>query len=122
MDNFYLNCPAKMYSRDFTDWRSSTRIVESLKLKNGLKRDDDTRIFLQDNANNMINGDYNFYKKHMTCGDIQCIHSGFPTRMYSPWFVQQRNNYDASMIGNTNYMNVNDKKFKCQPLKDYRLN
>jgi hypothetical protein len=111
-----------MYSRDFTDWRSSTRIIESIKLKNGLKRDDDTRIFLQENANDMMNGDFNFYKKNMTCGDVECIHGIYPTRMYSSWFVRQRNNYDSSMQKNTNYKNVNDDKFKCQPLHDYRLN
>jgi hypothetical protein len=114
MDNFYKNCPAKMSDgRIFSDYRSSTRKNEYMKFINGITRDDDYRIFLQNNGQQIVNSEFNFYKKSQTCQSFQCVHD-YPTRVYSPWFIDERKNYDSAML-------CTDKKFPCKTYKDYRL-
>lgn len=116
MDNFYLNCPAKMSDgRIFTDYRSDTRKNEYIKYLNNITRDDDYRIFLQKNGKQIIENEFNYYKKKQSCNDMRCVHQ-YPTQVYAPWFVNERENYDfISKYPNT-------KKFPCTPIKDNRLN
>ncbi len=116
MDNFFKNCPAKMEDgRHLTDYRTATRREEYIKFVNNIVRNDDYRIFLQNNGEKMMNTEFDYYKNTASCWTNNCVHT-YPTRVYPPWFVEERNRYDnlAKSQGKILY--------KCTPKLDYRLN
>ena len=60
MDNFFKNCPPKMNdSRHLTDYRTATRREEYIKYVNNVVRNDDHRLFLQQNADRFMNDEWN---------------------------------------------------------------
>jgi hypothetical protein len=114
MNNYFKDCPAKMDdSRQFTDWRTATRREEYVKHINGIVRDDEYRVFLQKNAEKIMNGEWSYLKKNANCWKNGCTHN-YPTRMDPAKFVEERSAHDeANKSGNG--------KFQCAAEKDYRL-
>jgi hypothetical protein len=113
-DNFFKGCPAKMSdARLFTDYRTPTRREEYIKYINGIVRDDDHRMFLQGNADVIMDKEWDYYRQNHSCWMSECIHT-YPTRVYPPLFVEERIKYD-------NLSNPNRKViYKCTPKADYR--
>lgn len=127
MDNFYYNCPAKMDDARFTtNYKSATSINEFLKYKNGIVRDDDYRLFLQQNADKLMDSEWLYFRRHDSCWNNACVHK-YPLRMDPRLFVQEREN--ANKLFQTTEL---PDSFKCQvysdyratqtPLQDYRIN
>jgi hypothetical protein len=115
MDNFFKNCPPKMNdSRHLTDYRTATRREEYIKYVNNVVRNDDHRLFLQQNADRFMNDEWTYLKKTASCWENECVHN-YPTRVYPPWFVEERVRYDS-------LQNPNRKTtYKCQEKEDYRV-
>lgn len=114
MDNYFKQCPALMSDgRLFTDYRMPTRREEHIKYMNGVTRNDDYRMFLQQNAETIMDREWDSMKQKKSCFVSECIHN-YPTRVYPPWFVEEINNYDS-------LPKKNRKKFTCEPENDYRL-
>ena len=94
MDNFYHDCPPMMSDgRHFTDYKTATRRNEYIKYINTIYRDDDYRLFLQDNTNSILNNVWDFHKKNTNCWKNSCVHI-YPTRSIPRHFVQEREAYD----------------------------
>ena len=67
MDNYYRNCPAKMDDGRFiTNYKSSTCNNEYIKYVNGIVRDDDYRLFLQLNADKIMDSEWLYLIKNVT--------------------------------------------------------
>ena|ERR1700744_701928 len=114
-DNFFKGCPAKMEdARYLTDYRSAVRREEYVKYINGIVRDDDYRLFLQDNAETVMDKEWQYYRKNKSCWVNECIHN-YPTRVFPPWFVEERLKYDSLHNPNRKVM------FPCKPKSDYRM-
>ena len=55
MDNYFKGCPPRMDDARFlTDYRSQDTINQSIQKMNGIVRDDDYRLFLQQNAGTIM--------------------------------------------------------------------
>lgn len=116
MDNFFRECPPLMSDgRLFTDYRTPTRRNEYYKYINGIARDDDYRMFLQNNTNVILDKEWEFNKKKTGCWVNGCIHT-YPTRTIPDYFADERRKFDAFF----NPTKPRDR-MKCQVHGDYRL-
>lgn len=114
MDNFYTGCPPKMADgRHMTDYRPHTHMEEQIKYANGIVRDDEARLFLQGNAEKLINGEWDYLKENRSCWKNECVHV-YPTRMFPPWFQEEITNYN-------NLSNPTHTPYKCSQFEDYRM-
>lgn len=115
VDNFFKDCPAKMSDGRFlTDYRSATRREEYVKYINDIVRDDTYRLFLQGNADNILDNEWSYLRKNKSCWKTECIHN-YPTRVYPAWFVEERVKYDSLSDPNRKV------RYYCPPKADYRL-
>jgi hypothetical protein len=115
MDNYWKECPAKMNDgRLLTDYRTAVRREEYVKYINNIVRDDEYRLFLQANSEAIIDNEWKYYKKDKTCDVNECIHT-YPTRVYPPWFVEEKTKYDSLSDP------ARKTKFVCAPQHDYRM-
>lgn len=112
-DNYYKSClPLMSDGRDFTDWRSNTRKNEYIKYLNGIENNDIYRYFLQTNAQQLMDNEWNYYKNNSVCKQTECIHN-YPTRMLPQLFEQEMNRYN-SMFEKVRIKN------ECTKYDDYR--
>jgi hypothetical protein len=115
MDNFFKQCPPKMEDgRLFLDARSAVRREEYIKFINNIVRDDDHRLFYQKNADTIMDREWKYLKENKYCRLKECVHT-YPTRVYPPWFVEERRKYD-SLKNPARVM-----KYECPTVGDYRL-
>jgi hypothetical protein len=118
MDNYYQNCPPKMSDgRQFTDYRSSSRREEFEKNIVGFTRNDDYRMFLQKNGNQIMNEEWAYLKQTKMCPVKECVHI-YPTRPNPSTFLEERINYDEL----SKHPNSRTALFPCKKYNDYRIN
>ena len=68
VDNYFQGCPAVMSDgRIFSDYRTATRREEFTKYSNGIVRDDIYRLFLEDNADKIMDQTFQTYKQNDSC-------------------------------------------------------
>lgn len=116
MDNFYKTCmPLMDDGRNFTDYRSATRINEYVKYINSIQNNDEYRLFLQKNTNNIMDNEWNQYKIKSKCMDVNCIHT-YPTRMPPQRFMEERLKYNRTFTSD-NELNTHN----CEIYDDYRM-
>lgn len=114
MDNFYKTCPPKMSDgRHMTDYRPHTQLEEQIKYINGIVRDDEARLFLQGNAEKIIDREWEYLRKTRSCWKNECVHN-YPTRVNPPWFAEEMKNYNSLSI-------PTHAPFKCEQYSDYRM-
>jgi hypothetical protein len=117
MDNFYKDCPPMMSDgRLFTDYRTAVRADETNKYINGIVRDDEYRMFLQNNAQAIMENTWEYNKKTKSCWQNECVHN-YPTRVYPPWFVEERKAYNQLSLPGNKRTSV----YKCPHFKDYKI-
>ena len=116
MDNFYCNCPAMMSDGRFlTNYKSPWAYNEYIKYVNGIVRNDDYRLFLQTNADQILNSEFIYLKGNDSCWNNGCVHK-YPLRMDPRLFDQERENANKLMSAKE----LPDS-FKCGKYPDYRL-
>jgi hypothetical protein len=116
-DNYYHKCPAMMSDgRLFTDYRSAVRREETNKYINNIIRDDEYRIFLEQNAEEIMDSVWEYDKKTKSCWQNECIHN-YPTRVFPPWFVEEKNAYNKLALKR----NFRKEYYKCPAFNDYRI-
>jgi hypothetical protein len=101
MDNYFKNCPAKgSDGRHFTDYQSPTRRNEYIKYINGnITRDDEYRLFLQQNGAEIMKKTFAQYKEKSFCPPLQaCVHT-YPTRVSAQNLVEEMARYNAKAMG-----------------------
>ena len=116
MDNYYKNCPPKMDDGRFTtNYKSSSSINEYIKYMNGITRDDDYRLFLQINADKLMDSEWLYLRQNDSCWNNACVHN-YSLRMDPRLFNQERINanmlFEKKELPNT---------FKCACYNDYRI-
>lgn len=113
MDNFNNNCPAMMSDGRFTtDFRSPTSRNEHIRHINNLVRDDEYRLFLQKNANNIMNNVWKYHKQNDSCSATTCFHE-CPTRCTSAQMQKEMSNYNNAVVSGTSDVS-------CGQHEDYR--
>jgi len=116
MDNYYQKCPPMMSDgRLFTDFRTATRREETNKYINNIVRDDEYRLFLEQNAEVIMDNIWDYNKKTKNCWQNECIHN-YPTRAFPPWFVDERKAYNQLTLPD----NKRDKLYEYQSSTVYR--
>lgn len=114
VDNYYHMCPPMMEDgRLFTDYRTATRRNEYVKYINDIVRDDEYRAFLQQNANRLIESEWEYTRNNKSCFVNECVHN-YPTRVYPPWFIKEKQAYDSLFDPKRKV------KYLCSPDNDYR--
>jgi hypothetical protein len=116
MDNYYENCPARMEDARFLEnYKSSTSIDEFIKFDNDIVRDDEYRLFLQINADKIMDNEWLHLKKNNSCWNNACVHK-YPLRMDPRLFHKERSDANALFI-----QKQLDNSFKCDKYVDYRM-
>jgi len=115
MDNYYKNCPPKMDDGRFTtNYKTASCYNEYIKYTNGITRDDDYRLFLQLNADKIMDSDWIKLRQNDSCWNNACVHK-YPLRMDPRDFTKEIQ--DSNLLFRSN--NLPDS-FKCTPYADYR--
>ena len=119
MDNFYHNCPPMMSygGRQFTDYKTPTRRNEYIKYINGITRDDQYRLFLQNNGVQIEDNIWNYHKTHDLCNINPCVHN-YPTRNIPQHFVEEREAHDKRALNN---YQSSEQNMGCSKYEDFRL-
>ena len=118
MDNFYHDCPPMMSDgRHFTDYQTATRRNEYIKYINTIFRDDNYRLFLQQNANPILDNVWNFHKRNTNCWKNGCVHV-YPLRSIPRHFVEERNAHN--LLHKITPPPATNANRSCRKYADYR--
>jgi hypothetical protein len=94
-NNFFKGCPALMEDGRFlTDYRSATTREQYNKYRNGIVRDDDFRMFLQNNGTRLMDDAWKKNRTDNSCFPNDCIHM-FPTRSTPGMLYDEMKIYNA---------------------------
>lgn len=83
MDNYFQQCPPMMSDgRGLTDYRSSQVREELFRYKNGLTSENEARTFRINNADEIMDNEWNALKKTRSCfTQKKCFHNNPTTRV-----------------------------------------
>ncbi len=116
MDNYYKNCPPKMSDGRFiTNYKTASSYNEYIKFENGITRDDDYRLYLQLNAEKIMDNEWLITRKDNSCWNNACVHK-YPLRMDPKDFTKERLN--ANLLFKSKEL---PDSFKCISYADYRM-
>lgn len=119
MDNFYNGCPAKMEDGRFlTDYRTSNAREQYIKTINGFVRDDEYRMFLQQNGEQILDREWDHLKTTNSCPTTCCVHK-YPTRTTHGTSYEELKMYNAIKSGKIKKTDANYPH--CPKLPDYRI-
>lgn len=119
MDNCYKECSAKMEDGRFlSDFRTSNTREQYIKTMNGIVSESDYRMFLQHNADQIMDKEWDFLRTNLSCQTKCCVHQ-LPTRS------TQSSLYDEIALYNavkSEKIKITDKGYPvCHKLEDYRM-
>jgi len=122
MDNYFHECPPMMedQGRPIADFLSSVRRDEYIKYINNIYRDDEYRLFLQQNGQEIQNREWAYHRMNNSCWVNECVHQG-PTRSSAEQFMIERAAFDSIFDSSKNTPQVQKSKV-CKRYDDYRLN
>lgn len=118
MDNYWKGCPPRMNDGRFLqDFRMPDRREQYIKHINGIVRDDDQRMFYQQNGEMIMDREWDILRKTQSCFTNACIHN-YPTR------TSPGSNYEELKVYNAvrkNELKKNNKLYPhCKKMPDYR--
>jgi hypothetical protein len=119
MDNYFKGCPPRMNDGRFLqDFRQANTREQYIKTINGIVRDDDYRMFLQQNGEQIMDKEWGVLRKTQSCQTNCCIHT-YPTRTSPGSNYEELKLYNAVRsnrikAGNANYPS-------CNFIPDYRM-
>jgi len=123
MDNYYQRCPAMMndQGRNLTNFKTSNTYNEEMRYLNGVYRDDDYRLFLQNYGKQIAFKQFQSLRNAnlATCEPTDCVHI-YPTSPMTMDFINERLAYDSIQDPRTNEQYKNLRR--CIIYKDYTLN
>jgi hypothetical protein len=120
MDNYFKGCPAKMgHFRELTDYRPNDTTNQHIMRINGVVRDDDYRMMLQQNAETIMDRQFGVLKNLYSCQTNACIHNDPMTRTTPGSHYAELKRYNAVR---TNQMKKCDANYPvCRNGPDYRM-
>jgi len=101
--------------RHFTDYKTATRRNEYIKYINGIVRDDDYRAFLQYNATQIANNEWDYNQSVMGCWQNGCVHV-YPTRILPQDMNKEIAAFDSLFDPSKPKVNTS-----CPVYADYRM-
>jgi len=105
MDNYYKGCPPKMSDGRFlTDYRTAGTREQYIKTINGFVRDDEYRMFLQTNADRIIDRERHYIKVKNSCPTLTCVHK-YPTRVTNGELHDEMKLYNNVQLGRIKFNN-----------------
>ncbi len=119
MDNFYNECPPKMEDARFlTDYRSSNTREQYIRSINGVVRTDESRSFLMDNAEKIMDAEWQYLSLANSCKATTCVHT-VPLRAPLGAASKELQLYNAVQ---TNQLKKGDPGYPyCKQYSDYRM-
>ena len=119
MDNYRHNCPALMSDgRYLADWRTANTREQFNKAMNGFTNDNEFRVFMQLNAEKIIDNEWNMMRKNQSCNPKTCIHS-LPTTPCPGSNIKELRLYDAVR---SHKLSKADPGYPvCTTMPDYRI-
>lgn len=97
-DNFFPECPAVMAYSAMTDYRTAAVREHHIKKLNGFIRDDDYRQFLQNNAEKILDAQWDYNNTNFMCHPNVCLHN-YPTRVTDADLKNELKRYTAVKSG-----------------------
>ena len=82
---------------------------------NGITRDDDYRLFLQINADKLMDSEWLYLRKNDSCWNNACVHD-YSLRMDPRFFAKEST--DANLLFQKKEL---PNSFKCKKYSDYRM-
>lgn len=114
-DNYYKECPAVMAYSQITDYRQATDRENNIRNINNIVSDHEYRFFLQSNAANIMNTEWNILNSSYGCQSNVCIHNS-STRQ------TEKDQYDEIKLYNeTRSGKVDPSTVQCKKMSDYRM-
>ena len=108
-DNYYAQCPASMADGRFLcDFRESSTREQLYRASVNITDENEYRVYLQNNAKSIMDGQWESMKKDNFCFTSPCIHN-FPSRSTPLQMEKELELY-------TRRADV-----KCAPMTDYRI-
>lgn len=118
MDNYWKGCPPRMDDGRFLqDFRSPSRREQYIKHINGIVRDDDQRMFYQQNAKQIMDREWDLLRNTQSCFTNCCIHN-YPTRTSPGSNYEELQMYNA--VRKNKLQKTNAKYPHCVKMEDYR--
>jgi len=118
MDNYWKGCPPRMDDGRFLqDFRTADRREQYIKHINGIVRDDDQRMFYQQNAEKIMDREWNILREKQSCFTNACIHQ-YPTRTSPGENHVERELYNA--VRKNKITKKHPQYPHCPKLPDYR--
>lgn len=115
-DSYYSNCPARNgIDRGLSNYEPHWVVDEKIKYNNDIIRDDTYRLFLQTNANKIMDDEWLKMRKNSSCWNNPCVHI-YPTRMNPKLFSEERKR--ANMVFTERTL---PESFRCQNYADARM-
>jgi hypothetical protein len=107
--------------RTLSNFKTSNKINEEIRFLNGIYRDDEYRLFLQNNAKKIAFQEFQNYRaaNFNTCLPSDCVHN-YPTSPMSMDFITERLAYDSIFDPKTNAQYKYLRQ--CKTYQDYTLN
>lgn len=103
--------------RGITDFVPQNRVDGYIAYIKNIKRDDDYRKYLQDNAKMLMDNQWTYVRNNNYYWNNVCIHDKFPIRPTLMQMAQQKQLYDDV----AKYGAKNVKGVQCTQKFDYRL-
>lgn len=113
-DNFYFGCPAKSGPgfREMTNYAPNTSLNEYIAAKNQLERDDEYRLFLQQNGGQIGTNEWSYLKSHHSCFPNECIFDNKRTVVHPSTFNEEMMKYNSMpYVDSKKYFSDMTKKF-----------
>ena len=98
-----------------TNYKTASCYNEYIKYENGITRDDDYRLFLQLNADKIMDNQWLKLRKNDSCWNNACVHK-YPLRMDPRDFTKEIEN--ANLLFRSKAIPDN---LKCTSYADYRM-
>lgn len=95
-DNFFVGCPAKSGPgfREMTNYYPNTVMNEQIRFNNNIRRDDEYRLFLQQNAEDLEKKEWNYLRTNYSCFPNECIFDNKRTLVHPRVFNEELTRYN----------------------------
>lgn len=113
-DNFHLGCPAKSGPgfRELGNFGPNVAMNEYIAAKNQLSRDDEYRLYLQQNAGHIIDNEWAFLREKQSCFPNECIFDNARTLVHPSIFNEEMKRWNSTRyVDSKKYFSVMNKKF-----------
>lgn len=114
-DNFYFSCPAKSGPgfREITNYSPNVALNEYISVQNNIERDDEYRIFLQKNAEQVEKNEWETLRSKYSCFPNECIFDNKMTLVNPSVFSEEMARWNSTpRVDSKKYFSEMNKLFR----------